>query len=120
MRTAALLLSLAPIALVSLPASAATPCAEQIALVERRLQSEGAVAVTGNPTGAPVTTGSDEAPGPVAPADPAASGVPLPSPENIAAARAIIEEARGYDVAGDNQACNDAMTRAKELIGPLP
>jgi hypothetical protein len=43
-----------------------------------------------------------------------------PTPERIAQARALMEKARDFDRKGDNAACNDAMTQAKLLIGPLP
>ncbi len=97
-------------------AAAATPCAEQIATIERRLESPGAKAVTG---GTPATTGSPKAlaaPPPGRPSDPAT----VPQADHIAEARGLIATARDQDRAGNTQGCNDTMTRAKELIGALP
>ena len=97
-------------------AAAATPCAEQIATIERRLESPGAKAVTG---GTPATTGSPKAltaPPAGKPSDPATA----PTPDHIAEARGLIATARDQDRTGNAQACNDTMTRAKELIGALP
>jgi hypothetical protein len=112
----AALLSLAALVLAT-PALAQTSCAEQIATIERRLSSEGAVAVTGATGQAPVQ-GSPRAP--PAPAGTSSTDAPAPTGERIAAARAAIEKARGLDRQGNAQACNDAMTEAKQLIGPLP
>ncbi|SFV16611.1 hypothetical protein SAMN02799631_06473 [Methylobacterium sp. 174MFSha1.1] len=97
-------------------AAAATPCAEQIATIERRLESPGAAAVTGE---TPTTQGSPKAlaaPPPGRPSDPAT----VPQAGRIAEARGLIATARDQDRAGNAQACNDTMTRAKELIGALP
>ncbi|GJD61872.1 hypothetical protein [Methylobacterium frigidaeris] len=107
-------------------AAAATPCAEQIATIERRLESPGAAAVTGD---APTTRGSPKealpkeaspkalaAPPAGKPSDPATA----PQAGRIAEARGLIATARDQDRAGNAQACNDTMTRAKELIGALP
>ncbi|NGM36231.1 hypothetical protein G4G93_20275 [Methylobacterium sp. DB0501] len=97
-------------------AAAATPCAEQIATIERRLESPGAAAVTGS---TPTTQGSPKAlPAPPAgePSDPATA----PNAGRIAEARDLIAKAREQDRAGDERACEDTMTRAKERIGALP
>ena len=97
----------------------ATPCAEHIATIERRLNSEGGVAVTGTTTSGRVETGSPKAL-PTPPAGQPSTGDMGPTPERIAQARALMEKARDFDRKGDNAACNDAMTQAKLLIGPLP
>jgi hypothetical protein len=112
----AALLSLAALVLAT-PALAQTSCAEQIATIERRLSSEGAVAVTGATGQAPVQGSPRALP---APAGTSSTDAPAPTGERIAAARAAIEKARGLDRQGNAQACNDAMTEAKQLIGPLP
>ncbi|WP_420813103.1 hypothetical protein [Methylobacterium currus] len=101
--------------LIATPA-AATPCAEQIATIERRLESPGAAAVTGD---TPTTQGSPKAlaaPPAGRPSDPATA----PQAGRIAEARGLIGTARDQDRAGNAQACNDTMTRAKALIGALP
>ncbi|MBK3399997.1 MULTISPECIES: hypothetical protein [Methylobacterium] len=97
-------------------AASATPCAEQIATIERRLESPGAARVTGE---VPTTTGSPKAlpaPPPGQPSDPATK----PEAGHIAEARTLIAKAREQDRAGQADACNDTMTRAKEKIGALP
>ena len=106
-------------ALLAAPALAQTPCAEQIATIERRLNSEGAVAVTGStPSGQAPVEGSPKAL--PAPAGTSSTDAPAPTRERIAAARAAMDKARGFDRQGNAQGCNDAMTEAKQLIGPLP
>ena len=97
----------------------ATTCAEHIETIERRLRSPGAVAVTGSTGGQPVAQGSPKAL-PAPPAGQASTGDPGPTPERIAAARAMMDKARAFDRQGNKEACNDAMTEAKQLIGPLP
>ncbi|KMO40205.1 hypothetical protein VQ02_08410 [Methylobacterium variabile] len=97
-------------------AAAATSCAEQIATIERRLESPGAAAVTGE---APTRTGSPRAlaaPPAGQPSDPAVR----PDAQRIAEARGLIATAREQDRAGKAEACADTMTHAKELIGALP
>lgn len=114
------LLASVALPLLATPALAQTSCAEQIATIERRLNSEGAVAVTGatSPPGQAPVEGSPKAL--PTPAGTASTDVPAPSPQGVAAARAAIEKARGFDRQGDVKGCNDAMTEAKRLIGPLP
>ena len=98
----------------------ATDCADQISAIERRLSSAGAVAVTGSTIGnQPVAEGSPKAL-PAPPPGPASTGDPGPTPERIATARGVIERAKAFDRAGDQVACNDAMSEAKRLIGALP
>jgi hypothetical protein len=94
----------------------ATPCGEQIATIERRLESGGAAQVTG---GTATETGSPKAlPTPPGgrPSDPSVK----PDAGKIAEARSLIAKAREQDKAGQEQACNDTMSRAKTLIGALP
>ena len=102
------------------PVARATDCAEQIAAIERRLSSAGAVAVTGSTVGnQPVAEGSPKAL-PAPPPGPASTGDPGPTPERIAAARGAIDRAKAFDRAGNQVACNNAMSEAKQLIGALP
>ncbi|MGE7414641.1 hypothetical protein [Methylobacterium tarhaniae] len=97
-------------------AAAATPCAEQIATIERRLESPGAAAVTGSTPSAAGSPKALAAPPAGRPSDPAT----VPQAGRIAEARGLIATAREQDRAGNAQGCNDTMTRAKELIGALP
>ncbi|GJD59541.1 hypothetical protein [Methylobacterium dankookense] len=98
----------------------ATPCAEEIATLERRLDSAGAAQVTGTvPPGGATTSHSpkalDQAPN-VKPSDPAAK----PSASGIDAARKLVEKARAEDKAGQADACRDSILQAKEKAGALP
>ncbi len=98
----------------------ATPCAEHIATIERRLNSEGVVAITGSTTGnQPVTEGSPKAL-PTPPAGQPSTGDAGPTPQRIAAARAAIERAKGFERNGNQTACDNAMSEAKQLIGSPP
>jgi hypothetical protein len=112
-------LPLAALALAALTAAPAlaTPCAEHIATIERRLQSEGAAMVTGGVAN-PQAQGSPRAPGPAP--GPATTGDPGPNEARIAAAREAIAKAKDFERQGNQAACDDAMTEAKRLIGALP
>ncbi|MCJ2012201.1 hypothetical protein [Methylobacterium sp. J-076] len=97
----------------------ATPCAEQIDTIQRRLDSAGAVQVTGLQPGHPVRLGSPR--GLAA----APSGVPsdaamIPTSDHIAEARGLIRRAVNEDHRGDQRACENTMTDAKGMIGALP
>ncbi|WP_298966253.1 hypothetical protein [uncultured Methylobacterium sp.] len=97
----------------------ASPCGEQIATIERRLDSPGAASVTGTTGSTGTATGSPRAlPAPPAgqPSDPAMK----PDARKIGEARRLIEQAKTQDKAGQDAACEDTMTKAKEMIGALP
>jgi hypothetical protein len=101
-------------------AASATPCAEHIATIERRLNSAGVVAITGSTTGnQPVAQGSPKAL-PAPPSGQASTGDAGPTPAAILTARNVIEKAKAFERAGDQAACNDAMSEAKHLIGAPP
>ena len=110
---AGLVLALAP-----LPALASS-CAEQIGTIERRLDSAGAVQVTGLQAGHTLRTGSPRGLSegrPDAPSDPAM----VSTADHVAMARTLIIRAAGEDRRGDKRACEDTMTEAKGMIGALP
>ncbi len=113
------ILPLSALALVAVSAAPAlaTPCAEHIATIERRLQNEGAAMVTGGVAN-PQAQGSPRAPGPAP--GPASTGEPGPNEARIAAAREAIAKAKDFERQGNQAACDDAMTEAKRLIGALP
>jgi len=46
-----------------------------------------------------------------------AEGARRPASENMAAAQAALNEARGFDQSGNESACMDAIQRAKRLGG---
>jgi len=106
------------LATLPLPALASS-CAEQVATIQRRLDSAGAVSVGGPQAGHAVTTGSPRAVTAARvgePSDPAM----VPSPDRMAAARGLVQRASDEDGAGDKRACEDTMSRAKAMLGALP
>ncbi|MGH1571726.1 hypothetical protein ACRAWG_14915 [Methylobacterium sp. P31] len=118
MRASSLLLAVALLGCSGLPVLA-TPCAEQIATLQRRLDSAGAVRVAGLEPGHVLTTGSLKA------LPRALQGQPedmrlRPTRENITAARSLIREAAAEEQEGNQRACENILTDAKRLIGALP
>ena len=112
-----------PAALVMLGAAGpvlASSCAEQIATIERRLDSAGAEQVTGKePPGGPTSSHSDKAlaqPPKVKQTDPSTTA----SAGGVSEARDLIKKARAQDKAGDMKGCEDTMTEAKKKAGALP
>jgi hypothetical protein len=98
----------------------ATPCADEVSTLERRLNSAGAAEVTGTtPPGGPTTSGSDKAlatPPKLTPGDkdvkPTASGVEE--------AKKLVAQAREQDNAGKAEECRQTIMKAKEKAGALP
>ena len=98
----------------------ASSCSEQIATIERRLDSAGAEQVTGKePPGGPTSSHSpkalDKAPD-VKPTEPATTA----SAGGVAQARDLMKKARAQDKAGDKKGCEDTMTEVKTKAGALP
>lgn len=98
----------------------ATPCADEITTLERRLDSAGAAQVTGTvPPGGTTSSHSDKALAKapdVKPSDPSVK----PSAAGVAEARKLVEKARAEDKAGKADACRDTILQAKEKAGALP
>ncbi|AWN39585.1 hypothetical protein [Methylobacterium durans] len=118
MRITTLILASAILGCTALSALA-TPCAQQIGALERRLDSIGAVRVAGLEPGHTLTTGSIKAlPQPLAeqPSEPRLK----PTRENVLAARTLIQEAAAEDREGNQRACENILTDAKRLMGALP
>ncbi|GJD97412.1 hypothetical protein [Methylobacterium iners] len=113
-------LSAVLIALATTGSAYASSCTEQIATIERRLDSAGAERVTGKePPGGPTSSGSDKAlaqPPGGKPTDPSTTA----SVSGIKEARELIAKAKTQDKAGDVKGCEDTMTKAKEQAGALP
>lgn len=107
------------LALAAGPALASS-CSEQIATIERRLDSAGATAVTGTvPPGGPTPSPSEKAldtPAGGKPTDPSARS----TASGVDEARDLIRRAKAQDTAGDVKGCEATMTRAKEKAGALP
>ena len=115
-----LMIPLALMALATAGPALASSCSEQIATIERRLDSAGAEKVTGKePPGGPTSSNSpkalDASPN-VKPSDPQAKSTAA----GVKEARDLIEKARAQDKAGDMKGCEDTMTKAKEKAGALP
>jgi hypothetical protein len=112
-----------PIALAALVAAGpalAVSCKDDIAAVERRLNSAGAEQVTGKePPGGPTSSGSAKAldkPPAGSPSDPATK----PTKAGVEEARTLLAKAKEQDKAGQETACQDTMTKVKEKAGALP
>jgi len=117
MRFAPMLLSFL-VAGAPLPALASS-CMEQIGTIERRLDSAGAVQITGLREGHTLRTGSPRGinaarlDGPTDPDTVSTAG-------HIAEARILIVRATDEDQQGDKRACENTMSEAKGMIGALP
>lgn len=110
---AAVVLALAPFPVL------ASSCAEQIGTIERRLDSAGAVQVSGLEPGHTLTIGSPRAVTTVsldAPSDPDT----VSTAGHMAEARVLMIRAADEDRRGDKRACEHTMTEAKIMIGALP
>ncbi|POR40145.1 hypothetical protein CRT23_25515 [Methylobacterium sp. V23] len=117
MRPAHILASLA-IATLPLPALASS-CAEQIDTIERRLDSAGAIQVTGLQEGHTLRAGSPrgiQAARLDAPSDPGM----VSTAAHVAEARTLILRAGREDRSGDKHGCENTMSEAKGMIGALP
>jgi hypothetical protein len=110
---AAFVLAIAP-----LPALASS-CAEQIGTIERRLDSAGAVQVSGLQAGHTLRTGSPRG---VAGArlDPPTDPATVSTAAHVAEARVLIIRATVEDREGNKRACENTMSEAKGMIGALP
>ena len=101
------------------PARAVT-CKDDIATIERRLDSAGAEAVTGKePPGGPTASNSPKAldkPPEGKPSDPSTQ----PSKAGIAEARTLLAKAKEQDKAGQESACQNTITEVKQKAGALP
>ena len=115
-------LSLATSALLlgalQLPALA-TSCAEQIGTIERRLNSAGAVQVSGSRRDHVLRTGSPRALHEAPAGDPSDPSF-VSTAAGIAEARSLIGRAVLEDSQGKQRACENTMSEAKGMIGALP
>jgi len=98
----------------------ATPCADEVATLEKRLDSAGAASVTGKtPAGGTTSSHSDKAlatPPAGKPSDPETTA----TAGGVKEARALVAKAREQDKAGNADACRDTIMKAKEKAGALP
>lgn len=117
MRLAATLATLL-VGLAPLPALASS-CAEQIGTIERRLDSAGAIEVTGLQEGQVVRTGSLRGLTTVRLDDPSDPEI-VSTADHVAIAKTLIIRAADEDRRGDKRACENTMSEAKGMIGALP
>ena len=117
MRLAPILATLT-LVLSPLPALASS-CAEQIGTIERRLDSAGAVQVTGLQDGHSVRTGSPRGVEGVRAGTPSDLDM-VSTADHVASARTLIIRAADEDRRGDKRACENTMSEAKGMIGALP
>lgn len=118
--TLRLALALAAVAAATAGPALATPCADEVSTLERRLNSAGAAEVTGTtPPGGTTSSNSPKAldtPPKLTPGDknvkPTASGVEE--------AKKLVAQAREEDKAGKAEECRQTIMKAKEKAGALP
>lgn len=101
------------------PAMALT-CKDDIAAVERRLNSAGAEKVEGKAPSAETTSPASPKALDKPPAGQAAEPGARPSASGVAEAKTLLELAKTQDKAGDEKNCQETMTKVKEKAGALP
>ncbi|MDP4003039.1 hypothetical protein [Methylobacterium sp. NEAU K] len=112
--------AIAALALAAATPALATPCADEVATLERRLNSSGAASVTGTtPPGGTTSSNSDKALATPPTLTKSDAGV-KPSASGVEEAKKLVAKARDEDKAGDAQACRDTIMKAKEKAGALP
>jgi hypothetical protein len=98
----------------------ATPCADEVSTLERRLNSAGAAEVTGKtPPGGTTSSGSDKAlatPPKLVPSDASVK----PTASGIEEAKKLVAQAAEQDKAGKAEECRQTIMKAKEKAGALP
>ncbi|MEE7449709.1 hypothetical protein MRF4_18875 [Methylobacterium radiotolerans] len=118
MRASSLVVAAALLSCSALPVVASS-CTQQISALQRRLDSFGAVQVAGLDPGHTLTTGSLKALPRALPVEPTSQQAG-PTRGNVVAAKLLIGEALDADREGDQRACENILTDAKRLMGPLP
>lgn len=98
----------------------ATPCADEVTTLEKRLDSAGAKMVTGKePPGGTTSSHSDKALAAPPTGKPSAPET-TSSAGGVSEARDLLAKARAEDKAGNADACRDTILKAKEKAGSLP
>lgn len=111
-------LAIMPLVIAPLPAFASS-CAEQIGTIERRLDSAGAVQITGLQPGHTLRAGSPRGIN-TARLDASSDPDTVSTADHVAVARTLIIRATEEDRRGDKRACENTMSEAKGMIGALP
>jgi hypothetical protein len=116
MRFATAALCLVPL-IVPTTQSFASECGMQIKAIERRMHSEGASEVTGEPASpaskSQASNAQGHAPAPTNPEQKA-------TPEKMKAAQALIDKAKEMDRNNDKDGCERTMTEAQKTMGAVP
>ena len=111
---------LASFPILSAGPALASSCSEEIATLQRRLDSAGAEKVTGKePAAGPTSSNSPkalDAPPQGKPSDPSTK----PSTSGVEEARSMLAKATEEEKAGKSDACRDTVNKAKEKAGSLP
>lgn len=109
---------------LNMPAMA-SPCSDEIAALDKRVQKEGREAIsaaTGSKTEAAARAGQGQsgAAGDAQPAPPQQAAQAGPGAEKAQAARVALDEARTHDGKGDTKGCAEAVERAKSNLDTAP
>lgn len=98
----------------------ASSCSEEIATLQRRLDSSGAEKVTGEkPAGGTTSSNSPKALVSQPKGNPSDSST-KPTAGGVDEARTLLAKASEEEKAGKTEACRDTVMKAKEQAGSLP
>lgn len=112
--------ALAALVLMAASPTSATPCADEVSTLQRRLDSAGATAVTGKtPPGGTTTSNSDKALASPPSLTQSDAGV-KPTASGVEEAKTLVAKASAEDKAGDADACRETIRQAKAKAGALP
>ena len=115
-----LALALAAVTAATAGPALATPCADEVSTLERRLNSAGAAEVTGTtPPGGPTSSNSPKALDAAPKLEPADKSV-KPTASGVEEAKKLVAQAREEDKAGKAEECRQTIMKAKEKAGALP
>ncbi|MCJ2142741.1 hypothetical protein [Methylobacterium sp. E-066] len=112
--------ALAALALAAATPAWATPCADEVSTLQKRLDSAGAASVTGTtPPGGTTSSHSDKALA-TPPALTKSDADVKPTASGVDEAKKLVAKAAAEDRAGNAEACRNTIMQAKEKAGALP
>ncbi|SDM58563.1 hypothetical protein SAMN05216360_102510 [Methylobacterium phyllostachyos] len=112
--------AVAALALAAATPALATPCADEVSTLQRRLDSAGAASVTGKTPPGGVTSSDSPKALDKPPALTKADAAVKPTASGVEEAKKLVAKAGEQDKAGDAQGCRDTIMKAKEKAGALP
>ncbi|WP_457103845.1 hypothetical protein [Methylobacterium sp. P5_C11] len=112
--------AVAALALAAATPALATPCADEVATLQRRLDSAGAAAVTGSTSPGGTTSSNSPKALDKPPALTKSDAAVKPTAAGVEEAKTLVAKAAQQDKAGDAQGCRDTIMKAKEKAGALP